>query len=401
MLKLLAKTVHEGWPKTIKDCPCSIQSYWYFRDQITCEDGIIYKGTRLIIPKSERASTLKVLHMGHYAVDKMSLRARETVYWPGISKDIRHTYHHCHICAKFARTQQRETLQSIETPQTTWEQLGLDIFTLRNTQYLLVIDYFSQFPVVKQLQSLHSLSVIKHLKDIFTEIGIPKCIVSDGGTQFTSQEFRDFTRTWGIQHTVTSPTNAQSNGQAERFVQTIKNSLTKAMEGGEDPHLAILAYATTPLNHSLPSPAELLNSRKYRCILPVQVKQQNHTHRYRNIMQRQKHQQTKYYNRNARDLPSLKTGRPVYVQLVPKTRNWIPGHITKRLSLRTYKVKTYNGGIYIRNRKFIKPRYTDSRQSLQTTRMTTDLREQLEQSEHYQRPKRTTRKPQRLIKIMN
>ena len=64
LLRLLAKTVHEGWPKTIKDCPHSILSYWYFRDQITCEDGIIYKGTRLIIPKSERASTLKVLHMG-------------------------------------------------------------------------------------------------------------------------------------------------------------------------------------------------------------------------------------------------------------------------------------------------------------------------------------------------
>ena len=83
----------------------------------------------------------------------------------------------------------------------------------------------------------------------------------------------------GIQHKVTSPTNAQSNGQAEHFVQTIKNSLTKAMEGGEDPHLAILAYATTSLNHSLPSPAELLNSRKYRCILPVQVKQQNLIHK--------------------------------------------------------------------------------------------------------------------------
>ena len=36
----------------------------------------------------------------------------------------------------------------------------------------------------------------------------------------------------------TSPTNAQSNGQAEHFVQTIKNSLTKAMEGGEDPHFS-------------------------------------------------------------------------------------------------------------------------------------------------------------------
>ena len=96
-------------------------------------------------------------------------------------------------------------------------------------------------------------------------------------------------------------------------MQTIKHGLTKAIEGGEDPHLAILAYATTPLNHGLPSPTELLNSRKYRCTLLVQVKQQNHTHRYRNIMQRQKNQQIKYYNRNARDLPSLKTGKPVYV----------------------------------------------------------------------------------------
>ena len=84
----------------------------------------------------------------------------------------------------------RRHFSFIETPQTTWEQLGLDIFSLWNTQYLLKIYYFSRFPVVKQLQSLHSLSVIKHLKDIFTEIGIPRCIVSDGGTQFTSQDSR-------------------------------------------------------------------------------------------------------------------------------------------------------------------------------------------------------------------
>ena len=47
------------------------------------------------MPKSECASTLKVLHLGHYAIDKMSLRARETVYCPGITEDIRLTYHHC------------------------------------------------------------------------------------------------------------------------------------------------------------------------------------------------------------------------------------------------------------------------------------------------------------------
>ena len=156
--------------------------------------------------------------------------------------------------------------------------------------YLLTVDYFSQFPIVRKLQSLHSMSVIKHLKEIFTEIGVPRCIVSDGGTQFTSQEFKDFMKMWGIQHRVTSPTNAQSNGQVEHFVQTIKNSLTKAMEGGEDLHLAILSYITTSLNHSLPLPAELLNSRKFRCLLPLRMEQQNHIQQYRKVMQHQKHQ---------------------------------------------------------------------------------------------------------------
>ena len=225
------------------------------------------------MPKSERQTTLKVIHMGHYAIEKMKLRAKETVYWPGITEDITNTYHQCQICAKFARSQQREMLQSVETPHTRWEQLGLDIFSLKGTQYLLTVDYFSQFPIVRKLQSLHSLSVIKTLKEIFTTVGIPKCIVSDSGTQFTSQEFKDFIRDWQIDHRITSPTNAQSNGQAERFVQTVKNSLTKGMEGGEDLHLAILSYITTPLNHSLPSPAELLSSRKFRCLLPLQLQQ--------------------------------------------------------------------------------------------------------------------------------
>ena len=101
-LWVLADTVYEGWPKTIWGCPREIQPYWYFKEDITYEDGILYKGTRLIMPQSELALILRVLHMGHYAIDKMNLMARETVYWPGMSKDIKVMYHKCDICAKFA-----------------------------------------------------------------------------------------------------------------------------------------------------------------------------------------------------------------------------------------------------------------------------------------------------------
>ena len=88
------------------------------------------------------------------------------------------------------------------------------------------------------------------------EIGVPRCLVSDGGMQFTSQEFKDFVRRWDIQHRITSPTNAQSNGQAECFVQTIKNSLTKVMEGAEDLH-----FSHPLVHHNTLEPQSILTHR--------------------------------------------------------------------------------------------------------------------------------------------
>ena len=68
----------------------------------------------------------------------------------------------------------------------------------------------------------------------------------------------------------------------------------------------------------------------------------------------------------ARNLPKLKTGDAVYVQMVPKARDWAKAIVIEVISKRTYKVQTKAGGIYWRNRKFITPRHTDSRQSLKT-----------------------------------
>ena len=87
-LHSLTKTVHEGWLQSKKDCPEQLLDFWSFRQEISEEDGLLYKNQRLIVPHSEKLETLKVLHLEHYAVDKMQLRALKTVYWPGINKDI-------------------------------------------------------------------------------------------------------------------------------------------------------------------------------------------------------------------------------------------------------------------------------------------------------------------------
>ena len=74
--------------------------------------------------------------MGHYAVDKMNLRTRETVYWPGISEDIKATYQRYTICAIFARTVQKETLKPTETPLHSWDKAWFGHFpTKRSTLF--------------------------------------------------------------------------------------------------------------------------------------------------------------------------------------------------------------------------------------------------------------------------
>ena len=115
-------------------------------------------------------------------------------------------------------------------------------------------------------------------------------------------------------------------------------------------------------------------------------------------MQHQKHHQVRHYNKSTRDLPRLNTGDAAHVQLVPNVRRWIPATIIETLSVRSYKVGTIKEGIYVRNRKFIRIRYTDLKQSLETIPKDTAQREG---TTCIDRPRRTTRRPQRLIESMN
>ena len=246
-LHSLAKTVHEDWPQSRKDCPNQLLDVCSFRQEISEEVGLLYKNQRLIVPHSERLETHKVLHLGHYAVDKMQLRALETVYWSGIKKDILKQYQSCKTCIRHSKSQRGEPLQSHPTPELPWHTVATDLFETKNSKYLLLVDYYSTFPVLHKLGSTTSKVLVQEMKAVFAELGAPNIIVSDGGPQYTSVQFKDFTKHWQIEHQVSSPRNPQSNG--------------------EDMDLALLTCKTTPLNHRLPSPAELLNSRKCKTLL--------------------------------------------------------------------------------------------------------------------------------------
>ena len=93
-----------------------------------------------MISTSQRAEYLKDLHAGHFGEEKTLLRAYETVFWPGISRDI---------CQKHKPAQQKEPLMPHDVPSMPWVKLGIDLFEHRSYHYLLVADYFSKFPILR------------------------------------------------------------------------------------------------------------------------------------------------------------------------------------------------------------------------------------------------------------
>ena len=81
--------------------------------------------------------------MGHMGISKCQLRARDTVFWPGISKDITEMVRGCMVCQKYQDSQTREPMIPHEVPSTPWTKLGSDLFQLGDHQYLIVTDYTS------------------------------------------------------------------------------------------------------------------------------------------------------------------------------------------------------------------------------------------------------------------
>lgn len=99
--------------------------------------------------------------------------------------------------------------------------------------YLVVVDSSTKWPEILQTRSPTSSTTIFFLRECFARFGIPTVIVTDNGSQFVSAEFRKFCEELGIVHFRTAPYHPQSNGQAERFVDTLKRSLKKIIGGGE------------------------------------------------------------------------------------------------------------------------------------------------------------------------
>ena len=128
-------------------------------------------------------------------------------------------------------------------------------------------------------------TVINFLHELFARFSVADCFVSDNGIKFTFKGFKDFCRTFVVEHVSIAPFAPRSNGLAERFYETFKSALKKAKGTSTDTAIQhfLQVYRITP-NKNAPSdimPVEVMFVRKIRSVFDKLIPQKQRS-RYSN-----------------------------------------------------------------------------------------------------------------------
>ena len=212
------------------------------------------------------------IHDSHLGLTKCKLRAKQAVYWPGLNEQLEQLILNCLLCLKYSRSKKKTDESSTlgqEVPITPWTKLATDPFHFEGQSYLLLVDYMSQFPIVRRLASMMAHQIADHFKQIISEYGWPETIISDNGPCYASKAFKKLMKEYNVNHVTSSPHYPQSNGLAEKYIQIVKNLFHKAKEEGQDLHKCLMTYRNTPLSSTLQSPMQMLLNRTTRSDLPL------------------------------------------------------------------------------------------------------------------------------------
>ncbi|XP_055493550.1 uncharacterized protein K02A2.6-like [Leucoraja erinacea] len=211
--------------------------------ELSCEQGCIKWGYRVVVPESLNNKIMNELHAEHPGIVSMKSIARSFVYWPGIDGDIESLVSKCSV----------------------------------NDHFLVLVDSHSKWIEVKRMGSSTTTErTIDELRLIFACHGLPEELVPDNGPQFRSEQFKEFMEQNGVKHTLVPPYHPASNGVAERSVRVVKDALKKQVLQGSSKlsmkhRLAsfLLKYRTTQHTTTGYSPAELLMNRRLRICLSL------------------------------------------------------------------------------------------------------------------------------------
>lgn len=356
-LQTLKTAILSGWTAQRDQAPVNIREYWNYRDELSVHNGILFKGSRVLIPRVLRPEVMSKIHSSHLGIEACLRKARDSVFWPNMTGDVRDQVSQCSISSELQSKNPKEPMQSHQIPDRPWSRVAADQFKLHGKDYIVIVDFYSDFMAVK-MQENTSSAVIEFLKEQFRSHGIRDTLVTDNGPQFTSQEFKQFTHSWEFVHVSSSPHHHKSNGKVEAAVKVAKSLLKKALKDNKDPWLALLDQRNTPTESQGSSPVQRLMSHCTRTLLPTATNLL-YPKVPENVDQllKLKRQKAKFYHdRSSCILPEIEIGQDVGVASLQKNDVWKRGTCIEKLSDRSYVVQTdADNHLVRRNRAFLKP----------------------------------------------
>ena len=162
-----------------------VKLYTPIAAELTVQNGLLLKGSRLVIPASMRLDMSVKLHAGHQGIVKCRVRTRESVRWPGIGPQLEELVNECPVCRKYRRNHVEPMIAS-ELPHYPWQKVASDQLFWKGKTYIPVVDYYSRYIEVSSLASTTSQSIIASLKTIFSSFGVPETFISDNGPNHAS-----------------------------------------------------------------------------------------------------------------------------------------------------------------------------------------------------------------------
>ncbi|RVW67237.1 Transposon Ty3-I Gag-Pol polyprotein [Vitis vinifera] len=202
-----------------------------------CADQIIRK----CVPEQEQSGILSHCHDsacgGHFASQKTAMKVIQSgFWWPSLFKDAHSMCKGCDRCQRLGKLTRRNMMPLnpilIVDVFDVWgiDFMGPFPMSFGHSYILVGVDYVSKWVEAIPCRSNDHKVVLKFLKDnIFARFGVPKAIISDGGTHFCNKPFETLLAKYGVKHKVATPYHPQTSGQVELANREIKNILMKVV----------------------------------------------------------------------------------------------------------------------------------------------------------------------------